>query len=118
MGGEMRKDLWRPRDLLPYDVVGVLATPDGHMLIYVNNELRVMAQNCPGLDKAWSRPAVAALDLDGCTRSVRFLPTNGMPPIIVQKEHARFREEEYSFKYTGPDELCVQDLCAPAAVAQ
>jgi len=97
-GGEMRNGIWRPRDLRPGDLVGLLITPDGHMLLFVNEELRVMAQHCEGLEKTWNRSIFAVLDLDGCTKSVHFLQTNGMPSRKVQLLHAEYREAEHNAK--------------------
>jgi len=97
-GGEMRNGVWRPKDLRAGDLVGLLVTPDGHMLLFVNEELRVMAQSCEGLDKMWTRQVHAVLDLDGCTKSVHFLNTNGMPSRKVQLLHAEYREAEHNAK--------------------
>lgn len=97
-GGEMPRGLWRPSELRSGDVIGLLITPEGHMLLFVNEELRVMAQHCEGLDKHWMKPLVAAIDLDGCTKTVHFLATNGMPSRKVMVAHARFREAEYRVK--------------------
>lgn len=93
--GEMPKGLWRPRELRSGDVVALLITPDGHMMLFVNDELRVMAQFCEGLDKHWLVTLHVAIDLDGCTKTVRLLDTNGSPSKKVQLEHAKFREAAY-----------------------
>jgi len=73
---EMAQGMWRPNELKAGDIVGLLATADGHLMLFVNEELRyfVMCGDIP-----WKKQVCAVLDLDGCTQSVHLLDTNGVP---------------------------------------
>lgn len=112
-GAEMPGGRWKPADLREGDIVGVLITPDGHMLLFVNEELTIFAQSCEGLDETWKSKVFVALDLDGCIKTVKLLETNGAITSKVMQAHARFREAEHNARLpdkASRDSTVVQDL--------
>jgi len=109
---EMPLGRWKPSELRHGDVVGLLVTPDGHMLLFVNEELTIFAQHCAGLEATWKRQVHAALDLDGCIKTVRFLETNAAVPGKVLAAHGKFRDGEFLLRQLDEqqDVTAVQDL--------
>lgn len=67
---EIPNGMWRPRELEAGDVVGLLATKDGVLMLFVNEVLKYKVAGC---DWKWGDPLHVALDLDGCTKSVHLL---------------------------------------------
>lgn len=82
--------MWRPKDLKAGDVVGVLATKDSSLLLFVNNECRYYLRDC---NMPWLRPLHAVFDLDGCTKSIHLLDCEQIPR-EVEKQLAQLREAD------------------------
>lgn len=80
---ELPMGMWRPRELECGDIVGLFVTCDGHMMLFVNEQLRYFVPHC---NVPWSKRLYAVVDLDGCTQAVHILNTNGFPSIKVQSK--------------------------------
>jgi len=91
---EMPQGLWRPSQLQSGDILALLVTESGTMMLFVNDVLRVIVQHCEELDRQWKGQLHAVIDLDGCTRSVRFLDTNGLPSREVSLLYASLKQAE------------------------
>jgi len=74
---EIHQGMWRPNQLTSGDIVGLLATTDGNLMLFVNEELRYFV-TCA--DIPWKKQICAVVDLDGCTQSIHLLDSNGTPP--------------------------------------
>jgi len=74
---EIHQGMWRPSELKSGDILGLLVTTDGNLLLFVNEELRYFV-TCG--DVPWKKPLCAVVDLDGCTQSVHLLDSDGTPP--------------------------------------
>jgi hypothetical protein len=72
---------WRPRDLRPGDVVGILSTPAGALLLFVNGDLRYFVKGC---HMPWHLPLHVVVDLDGRTKSIRLLDPGKIPNNIEE----------------------------------
>lgn len=72
-GSDFPKGPWKPSELLVGDVLGVLATEEGHIVLFVNGEHRLTA---PFAGIPWRPNLYAVVDLDGCTRTVQMLDSN------------------------------------------
>jgi len=94
-GDELPKGMWKPSALRQGDVVGVLVTQDGHLLLFVNEELVYLV---PGCNIPWNKDLFACIDLDGSTQTVHLLDTNGFPSQKVLQGVARIREDEFRAK--------------------
>lgn len=81
---------WRPSDLAAGDVVGLLATPESQLMLFINDQLRVCVSvpDLPG-----RAPLHVALDVDGCTRSIHLLDSDGEPSKKILDESKRFKQE-------------------------
>jgi len=89
---ELPLGFWRPANLQPGDRLGLLATFDGRLMLFVNDELTVMIAfaNVP-----WMEKLHAIVDLDGCTKAIRLVNNQGHPPLKVVHHLRRMREEEF-----------------------
>lgn len=72
-GSDFPRREWRPSELLVGDVLGVLATEEGHIVLHVNGEhrLTVAFASIP-----WRPKLYPVIDLDGCTKTVQILDSN------------------------------------------
>merc|ERR1712032_439054 len=68
--GYIRNVEFKPNQLIVGDIVGLLVTPDGHMVMTVNEEVRYFVKDC-GIPSRG--PFHAVIDLDGHTRSVQLM---------------------------------------------
>lgn len=90
LGPEMPAGAWQPNELMAGDVLGVLTTRQGDLLLFVNETLRVMLRGC-GIP--WDKHLHVAMDLEGSTQSVRLLDSNGTPGLRMEKIiHSLVRE--------------------------
>jgi hypothetical protein len=80
---EMPQGTWRPAQLQQGDVVGLQVTCDGHMLLFVNEQLRCIVRDT-GIP--WKEQMCAVVDLDGCTRSIHLVGNNGKATTAVLKQ--------------------------------
>jgi len=85
---ELPRGPWYAKDLKRGDIIGCLATPEGVLMIFVNDVLRCFVGGC---NIPWRSDVYAVIDLDGCTQTVHFLDTEGTPG---QKVLDTFREKE------------------------
>lgn len=79
---------WKPSELRPGDVVGLLSTQEGHLMLFVNQQLRIGVPNCR---VPWAQNLFAVVDIDGCTKALHFLDTNGQPSTKVLRAAATWR---------------------------
>lgn len=80
---------WRPSELAVGDTVGLLVTPEAQLMLFVNGVLRV----CVCVPELPGRSLLhAALDVDGCTRSIHLLDSNGEPSQVVLDEAKRVKQ--------------------------
>jgi len=77
---EMPQGSWHPEQLQQGDVVGLLVTCEGHMMLFVNEQLRCFVRDS-GIP--WKGQMCAVVDLDGCTRSIHLVGNNGVPTKAV-----------------------------------
>jgi len=72
-GNNLPHGPWKPSDLVVGDKVGILATEEGHILVFVNDEHRVLV---PYAEIPWRPNLFPCIDLDGCTLTVRIVDSN------------------------------------------
>lgn len=98
-GNDLPKGPWTPRDLVAGDKVGVLATEEGHILIFVNGEHRCVVPYC---DIPWRPSLFPCIDLDGCTVTVRLVDKNDdkIPNYIADKKAHVCRKLAFQTKQT------------------
>mmetsp|Transcript_11583 Transcript_11583/g.26417 ORF Transcript_11583/g.26417 Transcript_11583/m.26417 type:complete len:374 (-) Transcript_11583:77-1198(-) len=75
-GSELPRGFWRPSELSAGDVLGLLVLAEGHMMLFVNKELRVFVR-CGEI--SWKKPICAVVDVNGCTKTVHLMDNNGHP---------------------------------------
>lgn len=86
-GRHLPRGMWKPAVLEPGDTIGVLSPPDGRLMLFVNGILRYDVEGC---NVPWGTHHLrAAVDLDGCTKAVHLLDSNGVPPPRVVQESRR-----------------------------
>lgn len=90
-GQELPRGMWRPSELRRGDVLGLMVTPEGNLMLFVNEELVYYARSCGVPDHG---PLYAALDLDGCTQAVHMLDTNGRPSQKVLSTAFAMRKDQ------------------------
>jgi hypothetical protein len=72
-GSNLPQGPWKPADLVVGDRVGILATEEGHILVFVNDEHRVLV---PYAEIPWRPNLFPCIDLDGCTLTVSLVDEN------------------------------------------
>lgn len=76
VGREMPKGYWCPGQAEPGDTLSLFATPDGHLLLFCNRELKACCFFCAVL---WRPPLYGVVDLDGNTLTVQFVEKGPVP---------------------------------------
>eukprot|EP00927_Polykrikos_kofoidii_P043920 TRINITY_DN38013_c0_g1_i1.p1 TRINITY_DN38013_c0_g1~~TRINITY_DN38013_c0_g1_i1.p1 ORF type:complete len:365 (-),score=52.06 TRINITY_DN38013_c0_g1_i1:215-1243(-) len=104
-GSEVRNlnvgiDMWKPSELRCGDMVAVLATPEGHLLLFVNRVLRYYVRFC---GVPWNVHVHPIIDLDGCTITVHL--TDSLEPCNdVLMQLSELKAEDTCFRdYTPAD---------------
>jgi len=90
---EMRGSSWRASELRPGDRVGVLATHDGHLMMFVNDVLTYLVTYC---DVPWFEELYGLLDLDGTVRAAHIVDNNGLPSPEIQRWLGSLRETDFA----------------------
>jgi len=72
-GNNLPRGPFKPSDLVAGDKVGILATEEGHILVFINDEHRVLV---PYAEIPWRPNLFACIDLDGCTLTVSIVDNN------------------------------------------
>lgn len=81
---------WTPRQLVPGDTVGVMCTPEGAMMVYVNGRIRYNREKC---GVPFAKDLYAVIDLDGYIKSVHVGDTSGTLENYHVHERNRLRIE-------------------------
>jgi len=105
--------MWRPRNLRPGDVLGYVATPEGSLLLFVNDELvyHVRRAGVP-----WNVEMHATVDLDGSTKSIHLMNTKCPSPSVLERI-ARIRAEDDGRPWGEETVLLSFDVCYDIAKA-
>lgn len=90
-GNNLPKGVWKPCDLVVGDKVGILATEEGHILVFVNDEHRVVV---PYAEVPWRPNLWPCIDLDGCTLTVSLCDRNAgsVPDYVTEVKSAVCRD--------------------------
>lgn len=89
---ELPSGNWRPADLRPGDRVGIVASFDGHLMLFVNDELVVMISFA---EVPWRGKLYAIVDLDGCTKAIRLMDNEAFPTHEVTHVLSVMRENDF-----------------------
>jgi len=85
---------WRASKLQCGDRVGLLATHDGHLMLFVNSQLTYLVSYC---EVPWANdpPLHALIDLDGSIQALKLMDNNGVPPAEVLEFLGGLRVSEF-----------------------
>lgn len=90
---EMLGQSWRTSQLQPGDRVGVLATHDGHLMLFLNDVLVYLVTYC---NIPWKEELFGILDLDGTVRAAHIVENNGVPSPEIQRFLGSIREADFA----------------------
>eukprot|EP00747_Dinoflagellata_sp_TGD_P162800 gnl/TRDRNA2_/TRDRNA2_180793_c0_seq1.p1 gnl/TRDRNA2_/TRDRNA2_180793_c0~~gnl/TRDRNA2_/TRDRNA2_180793_c0_seq1.p1 ORF type:complete len:386 (-),score=61.62 gnl/TRDRNA2_/TRDRNA2_180793_c0_seq1:103-1260(-) len=102
-GSELPLGMWRPRQLRVGDVVGLLATEESGLMLFVNEKLHYNCQSC-GFPVRGVYHAV--VDLDGCTKSLHLRDVNS---VIPKEVHLQAHEAIGSKKAVDIPQMSIED---------
>jgi len=105
---EMLGGRWQASKLQLGDRVGLLATHDGHLMLFVNDQLTYLVSYCE-IPWANNPPMHALIDLDGSIRAVQLMDRNGIPGPEILNFLGDLREREFQ-RYESLEDLRTQSF--------
>lgn len=105
---EMLGVRWQTSKLQCGDRVGLLASHDGHLMLFVNDHLTYLVSYCE-IPWANNPPLHALVDLDGSIRAVELTGRNGIPSPQILDFLCSLRETEFQ-RYESLEDLRASEM--------